>query len=79
VGLERSLLNLVSTTEELLEWKNSGFGLENREYGHRNPSLWPRGILYQQKLALASPTNGDSSVDIVWSRTQTTEFSLFRV
>jgi hypothetical protein len=29
VGLERGPLSLVSTTEELLERKSSGFGLEN--------------------------------------------------
>jgi hypothetical protein len=33
VGLERRPLSLVSTTEELLERKSSGFGLENRDYG----------------------------------------------
>jgi hypothetical protein len=33
VGLERVPLSLVSTTEELLERKSSGSGLENREYG----------------------------------------------
>jgi hypothetical protein len=36
LGLERGPLSLVSTTEELLERKSSG--LENREYGHRDPS-----------------------------------------
>jgi hypothetical protein len=35
VGLERSPLSLVSTTEELLGTKGSGYGLENREYGRR--------------------------------------------
>jgi hypothetical protein len=30
VGLERGPLSLVSITEELLEWKSSGSGLENR-------------------------------------------------
>jgi hypothetical protein len=29
-------LSLVRTTEELLGRNNSGFGLENREYGHRD-------------------------------------------
>jgi hypothetical protein len=29
---------LVNTTEELLGRKSSSSGLENREYGHRNPS-----------------------------------------
>jgi hypothetical protein len=32
VGLERGPLSLVSTTEELLEIKGSGSGLEGREY-----------------------------------------------
>jgi hypothetical protein len=32
VGLERGPLSLVSTTEELLEKKNSGSGLESRDY-----------------------------------------------
>jgi hypothetical protein len=30
--------SLVSTIEELLEINNSGYGLENREYGRRDPS-----------------------------------------
>jgi hypothetical protein len=38
VGLERGPLSVVSTTEELLERKSSGSGLENREYGRRYPS-----------------------------------------
>jgi hypothetical protein len=38
VGLERGPLSLVNTTEELLGRKRSGSGLENREYGRRNPS-----------------------------------------
>jgi hypothetical protein len=54
VGLERSPLSLVSTIEELLERKSSGSGLENREYGRRDPSRWPRGTLYPQNLALTS-------------------------
>jgi hypothetical protein len=37
VGLERgTTLGLVSTTEELLEIKSRGSGLENREYGGRD-------------------------------------------
>jgi hypothetical protein len=35
VGLERGPLSLVSTTEELLDRKISGSGLEIREYGRR--------------------------------------------
>jgi hypothetical protein len=42
VGLERGLLSLVNTSEELLERKSSGSGLENREYAvgtdHATPS-----------------------------------------
>jgi hypothetical protein len=37
VGLERGLLSLVSTTEELLERNSSGTGLGNREYVRRDP------------------------------------------
>jgi hypothetical protein len=47
--------------------------LEIREYSYRDPSRWPRGALYPQKLALTSPTNGSRSVGIVRSRTQVTE------
>jgi hypothetical protein len=47
VGLERGPLSLVSTTEELLERKSSGSsGLENREYGSRDPSRCARGTIY---------------------------------
>jgi hypothetical protein len=31
MGLERGSLSLVSITDELLEWKSSGSGVENRE------------------------------------------------
>jgi hypothetical protein len=37
VGLERGPLSLVSTIEELLGRNSSGFCLENREYGRRDP------------------------------------------
>jgi hypothetical protein len=30
--------------------KSSGSSLENREYGHRDPSRWPHGTLYSQKI-----------------------------
>jgi hypothetical protein len=39
MGLERGPLSLVSTTEKLLERKNSGSGLESRDYGRRDSSL----------------------------------------
>jgi hypothetical protein len=58
VGLERGPLSLMSTIEELLERESSGSGLEMREYGRRDPSRWPRGTLYPQKLALASRSLG---------------------
>jgi hypothetical protein len=47
----------LSTIEELFGRKSSGFGLENREYGFRDPSRWPRGTLYTQKLTVTSPTS----------------------
>jgi hypothetical protein len=50
-------------------------GLEIRQNGRRDPSRWPRGTLYPQKLPLTSPTTGGRSVGIVRSRTQATELS----
>jgi hypothetical protein len=76
VGLKRGPLNLVSTSKELLERKSSGFCLESREYGRRDPSRWSLDNLYPQKLALTTPTSGGRSVGIVPSRTKATEFSL---
>jgi hypothetical protein len=76
VGLERGPLNFVSTNEELLGRKDSGSGLENREYGCGNQSRWIRGNLCRQKLALTSPTSDGRSGGIVRSRTQATEFNL---
>jgi hypothetical protein len=64
----------VSTIEELLEWKSSGFGLENRDYGSGDPLRWPCDTLYPQNLALTSPTCGGRSVGTVRLRTKTTEF-----
>jgi hypothetical protein len=78
VSLERGLLSLVSTIEELLE-RNSGSGLENRKYARRDPSLWPRDTLYPQKLTLTSLTSGGRSIGIVRSRTQATEVFLFDI
>jgi hypothetical protein len=74
VGLERSPLSLVSTTEELLGRNSSGSGLETQEYGRGDPLRWPRDTLYQQKLALTSPTSGGRSTGIVHLRTKATEF-----
>jgi hypothetical protein len=44
---------------------SSGFGLEIREYGHRDPLLWPHDTVYPQDLSLTSPTSGGRSVGIV--------------
>jgi hypothetical protein len=76
VGLERGPLSLVSAIEELLGRKSDGSGREIREYGQRDPSRWPRGTLYPQKLPPASPKSGFRSVGIVRLRTQATEFNL---
>jgi hypothetical protein len=58
VGLERGPLSLVSTTGELPERKSNGSGLENPDYGRRDPSRWPRDTYLQKKLALTSPSSG---------------------
>jgi hypothetical protein len=42
VGLKQGPFSIVSTSEELLERKSSGSGLEIRKYGRRDPSRWPR-------------------------------------
>jgi hypothetical protein len=42
VGLERGPLSLVSTTEELLDKKSSGSGLENQDSAVEDPSRWLR-------------------------------------
>jgi hypothetical protein len=42
VDLERGPLSFVSRIQELLERESSGSGLENREYGRRDPSRWLR-------------------------------------
>jgi hypothetical protein len=74
VGLERGSLSLLSTIEELRERKKLLFRFKNQEYHRRDPSRWPRGTFYSQKLAITSPTIGGRSVGIVRSRTQATEF-----
>jgi hypothetical protein len=72
VSLERGPLSLMRIIEELLDWKSSDSGQENRINGRGEDLLrWPRDTLYQQKLALTSPTSGGRSVGI-----KATEFSL---
>jgi hypothetical protein len=73
VGLERGPLSLVITIDELLERKSSGSCLESREYGCRDPSRWPRGTYYPQRLALTSPASDGRSVGIVRSLTRARE------
>jgi hypothetical protein len=75
VGLKRGPVSLMSTTEELIERKSSGSGLESRDYCRRNQSRWTSGTLYRQELALTSPTIGVRLVGKVRPRTQATEFS----
>jgi hypothetical protein len=70
VGLARGPLSLVRIIEELLDWKSSGFGQENRINDRGDPLRWPRDTLYPQKLALTSPTSGGRSVGIVRLRTK---------
>jgi hypothetical protein len=77
VDLERSPLSLMSTIEELLGRRSSSSGLENRDYGSKDPPRWPRGTLCPQKMALTSPTSGGCLVGIVCPRTKATELLLF--
>jgi hypothetical protein len=76
VGPERSPLSLVSTTEQLLERKSCGSGIENREYDRRDLLLLPSCTLYPQKLALISRTSSGHSDGIVRSRSKATEVLL---
>jgi hypothetical protein len=71
VGLERDPLSHANTTEELLERKSSGSGLEIRDYGSRDP---PRDI---PLLAKVGANFADLSVSIVPSLTKATEFFCF--
>jgi hypothetical protein len=77
MGLQRGPLSLLSTIEELLERKSIGSGVEIRDYGLRDPSRWPHGTLYPQKLGLTSLTSGGCSVGIFRSRTQAMELVVF--
>jgi hypothetical protein len=63
-------LSLERITEELLEWKSSGSGKENRINDRGDLLRWPRNTLYPQKLPLTWPTSGGRSVDIVRLRTK---------
>jgi hypothetical protein len=65
MGLERGPLSLVNNLRSYLEEILAAPGLENRSYDRRDSLRWPRDILYPQKLALASVTDGDRSIGIV--------------
>jgi hypothetical protein len=71
VGLEWGPLSLVSITEKLIGRNSSGSDLESRECGRSNQLRWPSNTLYEQTLALTSPTSGGRSVCTVRSRTKT--------
>jgi hypothetical protein len=74
MSLERGPLSLLSTTEESLDRKSIGFGLENPVYGRRGSAAL--AILHpsiRKTLALTLLTNGGRSVTVVRSRTKTTE------
>jgi hypothetical protein len=68
VGLERGPLNLVSTTEELLERKSSGSDAEKRDYGRRGSAALTTQHPSIRKLVLTSPTSGSRSVGVEVSR-----------
>jgi hypothetical protein len=74
MGLERGLLSLVSTTEELLDGKVAApvYKTENTAVGIRHADHVAPSI--RKKFAITSPTSGGRSVGIVSSRTQTMVF-----
>jgi hypothetical protein len=76
VGLVRGPLSLMSTTEELLERKSSGSGLENRDYGRGGTAALTTWHPLSTKGRTNFATSGDRSVGIVRWRSQATEFSL---
>jgi hypothetical protein len=69
VGLERGPLSLVSTTEELLERKSRGSGLETE-----NMDLGIRPADHVAKFG-TNFTDKRRSLGLVRSRTQATEYS----
>jgi hypothetical protein len=74
VGLERDPLSLMIQLRSFLEEKVAAPVKKTKVTAVGYPSRWPRVTLYPQKLALTLPTSGGSSVSIVLSRTQATEF-----
>jgi hypothetical protein len=73
VGLERGPFSLVSTIEELLGRKSSGFGLEIREYSRKGSVTLTMRHPLSTKVVIIFTDHG-CSVCIVRSRTKATEF-----
>jgi hypothetical protein len=72
VVLERGPLSVVRITEELLDRKSSGSGLEQlRLTVVGDLPRWPRDTFYPQKLALLLPTGAGRLVGIFRLRTET--------
>jgi hypothetical protein len=69
----------VRIIEELLEWKSSGSGQENRINGRgiRCADHATLSIRKTPKLAQTSPTSGGRSIGIVRSRTKDRGFKFF--
>jgi hypothetical protein len=70
VGLEQGPLSLVRITEELLEWKSSG-------YGSRKLRLTAVGIRCIDQAKLFIRKSGGRSVGIVRLWAKATEFSSY--
>jgi hypothetical protein len=77
VGLEQGPPRLVNTIEELLGRTSSGFGLENREYGRRDPLHWPCFTLYPQIIGTDFANKWQLLGRIARSQTEDTEFSFY--
>jgi hypothetical protein len=73
----RGLTFVRYTNYHQVTFRHKNQSLESREYGRRDPSCWPRAIVYAQKLPLTLPTSGGRSVGIVRWRIWTTEFIWF--
>jgi hypothetical protein len=73
--LERGPLSLVRTSEELLEGKRSGSGLENRDKRTSESVALTTRHPPSANVGTTSPTNGGRSVGIVRSRARVTKFS----
>jgi hypothetical protein len=64
MGLERGPLSLVRTTEELLEAKSSGSGLENQDYRQWESVALTTQHPLSEKVSTTSTTSSGRSVGI---------------